>query len=67
MLAACSAGNNSVDPGDLELRDLLGISPEVATAWDGTQRSAARRVLAGGLRAAPPDELDPSPRDDAGA
>jgi hypothetical protein len=49
-LAACSAGDNSVDPGDLELRDLLGISPETASAWDGAQRAAARRVLAGGLR-----------------
>lgn len=50
VLAACSAGDNSVDPGDLELRDLLGVSPEAASTWDGAQRSAARRVLAAGLR-----------------
>jgi hypothetical protein len=49
-LAACSAGDNTVDPGELELRDLLGVSPEAASAWDGAQRSAARRVLAAGLR-----------------
>jgi hypothetical protein len=50
-LAACSAGDNRVDPEDLELRDLLGISPEVATAWDAAQRAAARRVLVAGFRA----------------
>ncbi|HMG55253.1 MAG TPA: hypothetical protein VK601_17270, partial [Kofleriaceae bacterium] len=50
-LAACSAGTNSVDPSDLELRDLLGISPDAASDWDGAQRAAARRVLAAGLRA----------------
>ncbi|MCW5805183.1 MAG: hypothetical protein KIT31_22620 [Deltaproteobacteria bacterium] len=44
--AACGAGDNRLDPGDLELRDLLGISPEAADRWDPTQRAAARRVLA---------------------
>src|SRR5215467_7364619 len=46
---ACSAGDNTVDPGDLELRDLLGLSPDVAVAWTAGQRSAARRVLIAGL------------------
>jgi hypothetical protein len=46
---ACSAGDNSIDPGDLELRDLLGISPDAASAWSDVQRAAARRVLVSGL------------------
>ena len=49
VLAACTAGTNRIDPGDLELRDLLGISPEIASAWDDAQRAAARRVLEIGL------------------
>lgn len=46
---ACSAGDNTVDPSDLELRDLLGLSPDVASAWTAAQRAAARRVLVAGL------------------
>src|ERR1043165_4912378 len=52
-LIACSAGNNRVDPEDLALRDLLGVSPDTAMAWDGAQRAAARRGLDVGLRAHP--------------
>src|SRR5689334_19504437 len=48
-VAACGAGDNSVDPDDLELRDLLGISPEIASAWTATQRVSARRVLLSAL------------------
>jgi hypothetical protein len=40
-----------VDPGDLELRDLLGVAPEVATTWDAEQRTAARRILVANLDA----------------
>lgn len=43
--SACGTGNTSVDPGDLELRDLLGIAPEVAGTWDADQRASARAVL----------------------
>lgn len=43
--SACGTGNTSVDPGDLELRDLLGIAPEVARTWDADQRASARAVL----------------------
>src|ERR1700743_3313983 len=59
---ACSAGDNTVDPSDLALRDLLGVSPDVATAWSAPQRTAARRVLMGGLRAddTPAELADPS-------
>jgi hypothetical protein len=42
---ACGTGDTRVDPSDLELRDLLGVSPEAAGAWDPGQREAARRVL----------------------
>src|SRR5262249_20197973 len=49
VAAACSTADNTVDPGDLELRDLLGISPEIASSWTTTQRIAARRVLLAGL------------------
>ena len=50
-LSACSAGDTVVDPGDLELRDLLGLSPDAATRWTAEQRLAARRVLEAGLAA----------------
>jgi hypothetical protein len=43
--AACGTGDTKVDPGDLELRDLLGVSPDVAASWDSDQRESARHVL----------------------
>lgn len=52
LSAACSAADNTVDPADLELRDLLGLSPEVASTWNSTQRAAARHVLGAGFREA---------------
>src|SRR5262245_33002323 len=52
--SACGAADNRIDPGDLALRDLLGIAPEAALAWDGAQRAAARAVLDDGLDVAPP-------------
>src|SRR5262249_50297905 len=36
-------------PGELELRDVLGMAPDVALAWDADQRAAARRVIDDGL------------------
>jgi hypothetical protein len=50
LAIGCGAGETRIDPADLELRDLLGIAPEVAVRWDGAQRAAARRVIADGLR-----------------
>ncbi len=50
VMIAC-AGEARIDPADLELRDLLGVAPEVAVRWDAAQRTAARRVLAAGFRA----------------
>ena len=47
----CGTADNRVDPGDLELRDLLGISPETARQWGQEQREAARRVIDGSLAA----------------
>jgi hypothetical protein len=49
IAGACGTGDTRVDPGDLELRDLLGLAPEVAHRWDAEQRAAARRVLVAGL------------------
>ncbi len=46
---ACGAADESIDPGDLELRDLLGVAPRVAVTWNDAQRAAARQVLAAGL------------------
>lgn len=46
---ACGAGETRIDPGDLELTDLLGVSPEVAITWDADQRASARRVLSSAL------------------
>ena len=57
-IVACGTADNRIDPGDLELRDLLGVSPEAATGWDAPQRASARRVLAAGLHA---HELDEAP------
>src|SRR6185503_12642036 len=51
IAAGACAGDSTVDPGDLELRDLLGISPEIASSWNADQRAAARRVLIAGLSA----------------
>lgn len=49
--AGCGTADNRVDPGDLELRDLLGFSPQAASEWGAEQREAARRVIAGSLAA----------------
>ena len=49
VLAAC-AGDNRLDPSDLELRDLLGIAPDTALTWDADQRASARRVIDAALR-----------------
>jgi hypothetical protein len=49
LVMGCGAGETRIDPGDLELRDLLGIAPEVAVKWDPEQRAAARRVLVEGF------------------
>ncbi len=46
----CGAGETRIDPGDLELRDLLGVAPEAALRWDADQRAAARQVLVEGFR-----------------
>lgn len=43
--AGCGTADNRVDPGDLELRDLLGIAPQPASQWSAEQRAAARRVI----------------------
>lgn len=52
LVAACGAGDNKLDPADLELRDVLGIAPETASTWDDAQRDAARHVIDGALHAA---------------
>lgn len=59
-LVGCGAAEDeALDPADLALRDLLGVAPKVAAAWDADQRAAARDVLAGGLHA-PDDGLVPA-------
>lgn len=45
LAAGCGAGNADVDPADLGIRDLLGVSPRVAARWDGDQRAGAREVI----------------------
>src|SRR4051812_11448585 len=47
--AGCGTGDNRVDPADLELRDVLGMAPEVAGGWDAAQRASARQLIANGL------------------
>ena len=53
LSAACGAADDRVDPGDLALRDLLGVQPQVVAGWDDAQRAAARQVLVAGLAAGP--------------
>lgn len=66
LVTACGAGDTRLDPSDLELRDLLGLSPEVASSWDGAQRSAARAVIEAGLRQRPAAPARAALGDDAG-
>jgi hypothetical protein len=49
LAAGCGSPDPRVDPGDLALRDLLGIAPATAAAWDEGQRAAARPVMRAGL------------------
>ncbi len=56
-LAACGAADNRVDPGDLSLRDLLGVAPHVAVQWDDGQRAAARAVIGDALDGSAAAEL----------
>jgi len=44
-LAACTAGERRLDPAELEARDLLGVSSQVAAGWDAGERQSARAVL----------------------
>src|SRR5262245_31639151 len=60
-VAGCGAADNRVDPGDLGLRDLLGIAPHVAAAWDDGQRAAARQVLGDALDGSAAAALDERP------
>lgn len=53
-LAACGAADEAVDPGELELRDLLGVAPRAAMGWNADQRAAARALLAKHLELASP-------------
>jgi hypothetical protein len=54
----CGAADSAVDPGDLALRDLLGVSPELAAGWDQAERARAREVIAHAA-AASEDAPDP--------
>jgi len=65
LAAACGAGDNRIDPSDLELRDLLGISPEAANSWDRDQRASARRVIEDGLHQAEASPIRAALRGDA--
>ena len=59
VLVAC-AGDQRLDPSELELRDVLGISPDTAMAWDAGQRASARRVIDGALHEAAPGPVHAS-------
>lgn len=67
LIAGCGAADERVDPGDLALRDLLGVQPKVVASWDEAQRAAAREVLAGGLAAREPVALTAPLADDEAA
>ncbi len=59
IAGGCGTASDRIDPRDLELRDLLGVAPETALAWDPAQRAAAREVLAGGLDQSGPAAIAP--------
>jgi hypothetical protein len=46
-LAACVGDELAIEPGELDVRDLLGIAPSVAVGWDADQRASARELLDG--------------------
>jgi hypothetical protein len=48
LVGACASADR-LAPDELELRDLLGIAPEVAMAWEPDQRAGARHVLEAGM------------------
>jgi hypothetical protein len=48
VLIGC-AGDAKIDPSELDLRDVLGLSPDIAMSWDADQRAAARHVLEAGM------------------
>jgi hypothetical protein len=54
LVASACAGDNRIDPSELELRDVLGIAPETAMAWDSGQRESARQVIDAGMHEAHP-------------
>jgi len=60
LVTSACAGDNRLDPSELELRDLLGVAPETAMAWDGDQRAAARQVIDAGMHEAPPAAIHAS-------
>lgn len=43
--AGCTASERQLAPEDLDARDLLGLSPPLASRWDADARAAARGVL----------------------
>jgi hypothetical protein len=59
VASGCGAADSAVDPGDLELRDLLGMAPEVAAGWGQVERAHAREVIAHAAAAASEDAPDP--------
>jgi len=54
LVASACAGDNRIDPSELELRDVLGMAPEIAMAWDPEQRASARQVIDAGMHEAHP-------------
>jgi hypothetical protein len=54
LVASACVGDNRVDPSQLELRDVLGMAPETAMAWDPEQRASARKVIDAAMHEAPP-------------
>ena len=61
LAAGCGAADDGVDPGELALRDLLGVSPAVAEAWGAEERAAARGVLEPALALADEQEAAMAP------
>ena len=43
--AGCGAGEHQLEPDELDVRDLLGLSPSVAAGWNAEERAEVRERL----------------------
>jgi hypothetical protein len=57
-LSGCGSSDGELDPADLEVRDLLGLEPQIGLRWDAEDRADARRLLTGAMNRPPEAACD---------